>query len=362
VVTAHAHRLVHSGRLATVRGWLEAVPDSTIRDHPSLAAVAAWVWGLDGSSARATAALLTAERTGDDRPPEGCVSLGSAALTARAALAPRGVEQMLVDAQEAFELEPAGSPWRPVAAVLLGCARRLNGLDPEAVWPLELAAETGRDVQPWAAQLALAQRALVAADAGDWEVAASCSKAAAAELAAHRPAAENPATVAVHAAAARVAQRRGDDAAARAEVHSAQVHPDRPLPAFPWLNAQNDLVLAQVQLDLGDPDGARLRLDAARRQLVQLPTQGVLRARLEDLATAWARAGTDVRARVRPALSPAERTVLDLLRTHLTLAEIAEELHVSRNTVKSQVASLYRKLDASSRGEALRQARAVGLG
>jgi LuxR family maltose regulon positive regulatory protein len=63
-----------------------------------------------------------------------------------------------------------------------------------------------------------------------------------------------------------------------------------------------------------------------------------------------------------PALSRAEVTVLGLLGTHLRLGEIADELHVKRNTVKSQVASLYRKLDASSRSEALRRARQLGLG
>jgi LuxR family maltose regulon positive regulatory protein len=128
------------------------------------------------------------------------------------------------------------------------------------------------------------------------------------------------------------------------------------------LSAQTGLVLGQVQLGLDDPDGARHWIEEVRRLLVRLPTPGVLRSRLEELATLWAVAGTVVRVDGLPTLSPAERAVLQLLRTHLTLGEIAEELHVSRNTVKSQVASLYRKLDASSRREALRRARAVGLG
>lgn len=53
-------------------------------------------------------------------------------------------------------------------------------------------------------------------------------------------------------------------------------------------------------------------------------------------------------------LSGAERRVLQYLRTHLTLAEIASRLYVSRNTVKSQAISTYRKLGVSSRGEAVR--------
>ena len=53
-------------------------------------------------------------------------------------------------------------------------------------------------------------------------------------------------------------------------------------------------------------------------------------------------------------LSTAERRVLQYLRSHLTLAEIGSRLFVSRNTVKSQAISIYRKLGVSSRGEAVR--------
>ena len=55
-------------------------------------------------------------------------------------------------------------------------------------------------------------------------------------------------------------------------------------------------------------------------------------------------------------LSAAERRVLHYLRTHLTLAEIASRLYVSRNTVKSQAISIYRKLGVSSRSGAVQMA------
>ena len=60
-------------------------------------------------------------------------------------------------------------------------------------------------------------------------------------------------------------------------------------------------------------------------------------------------------------LSPAELRVLPYLQTHLTFREIAERLYVSRNTVSSQVTSIYRKLGVSSRTDAVDQATAVGL-
>jgi LuxR family maltose regulon positive regulatory protein len=60
-------------------------------------------------------------------------------------------------------------------------------------------------------------------------------------------------------------------------------------------------------------------------------------------------------------LTRAELRVLALLPTHLSLAQIGDELVISRNTVKSQVAAIYRKLDAVNRGDAVRRAREAGL-
>ena len=61
------------------------------------------------------------------------------------------------------------------------------------------------------------------------------------------------------------------------------------------------------------------------------------------------------------ALTAAEVRVLQLLPTHLSLGEIAEELHVSRNTIKTQVAATYRKLQAATRADAVRRGHELGL-
>ena len=60
-------------------------------------------------------------------------------------------------------------------------------------------------------------------------------------------------------------------------------------------------------------------------------------------------------------LTAAELRLLPLLTTHLSFKEIAERLSVSRNTIKTQAISTYRKLGASSRGEAIEHAAALGL-
>jgi LuxR family maltose regulon positive regulatory protein len=61
------------------------------------------------------------------------------------------------------------------------------------------------------------------------------------------------------------------------------------------------------------------------------------------------------------ALSVAERRVLRLLPTNMSLGDIASQLYISRNTVKTHVASIYRKTGATKRVEAVEFARTTRL-
>lgn len=60
-------------------------------------------------------------------------------------------------------------------------------------------------------------------------------------------------------------------------------------------------------------------------------------------------------------LSQAEARVLSFLQTSLSAPEIARELYVSVNTVRTHTRYLYDKLGAHRRLEAIDRARAVGL-
>jgi LuxR family transcriptional regulator, maltose regulon positive regulatory protein len=60
-------------------------------------------------------------------------------------------------------------------------------------------------------------------------------------------------------------------------------------------------------------------------------------------------------------LSGSEIRVLRYLPTHLNAPEIARELYISPNTVKTHVRNLYAKLGTHSRAEAVERARALGL-
>ena len=52
---------------------------------------------------------------------------------------------------------------------------------------------------------------------------------------------------------------------------------------------------------------------------------------------------------------------MPLLATHLTFRELGQRLYVSQHTVKTQALSIYRKVGASSRSQAVRRVQEIGL-
>jgi LuxR family transcriptional regulator of spore coat protein len=62
-----------------------------------------------------------------------------------------------------------------------------------------------------------------------------------------------------------------------------------------------------------------------------------------------------------PGLTRREQVVLSNLSEDVTLEQIATRLFVTRNTVKSQVRSVYRKLGVSTRADAVAWAREAGF-
>ena len=89
---------------------------------------------------------------------------------------------------------------------------------------------------------------------------------------------------------------------------------------------------------------------------------GAFLAAIQDLLS-----GRDVRsARRRTEASPVELSdtelrVLRYLPSNLTAAEIASELYLSVNTIKTHMRSIYAKVDAHSRSQAVEYARDLGL-
>ncbi|OLT52288.1 LuxR C-terminal-related transcriptional regulator [Cellulosimicrobium sp. CUA-896] len=205
--------------------------------------------------------------------------------------------------------------------------------------------------------LSEAELAVVAIGEGRWPTAAEHAGAAVRAVETHHMEGYGTTGLAL-AAAARVALHRGEAAAAerllargmRARVQCTYV--------LPFLALRTRLQLAHAFTTLGDRTTAMHLLREMDEIQRRRPRVGLLadeiaafRERLEGVATAPG----------APPLTPAELRLLPYLQTHLTMAEIGRRLYVSRNTVSSQVASIYRKLGAGSRSGAVERAVALGL-
>jgi LuxR family maltose regulon positive regulatory protein len=140
-------------------------------------------------------------------------------------------------------------------------------------------------------------------------------------------------------------------------------------------NEDQALSALERALALGEPEGyVRTFIDEGpqmgqllRRAVVQgisVDYAGRLLGALEEEATVAATPpaiSEGARPPLVEPLSPRETEVLRLLTTHLSHAEMAEELVVSVNTVRSHIKSIYGKLDVHSRMEAVKRARKLGL-
>ena len=129
--------------------------------------------------------------------------------------------------------------------------------------------------------------------------------------------------------------------------------------AMPQLAVQARIELTRVHLALADVAGARTLMREIDELLKRRPDLGTLVGQAQVLRTSCQRST----ARGSPGVVPdgAELRVLPMLATHLSFPEIGADLFLSPNTVKSQAISIYRKLGASSRSQAVARSRELGL-
>jgi LuxR family maltose regulon positive regulatory protein len=291
-------------------------------------------------------------------PGWGPASIEPAVALLRAVVARDGVARMAEDAARASRLEPEGSPWRTVGRYLEGVARVLLGERREARGLLEEGARRAGALMPSVRAQCLARLALMAGDEGDWDRAAGL--AARARGVVDEYGLEGYASLAsLHAISALALARARGIEAPRADALRARRLLERVVDIAPWLAVETRLVLAQVDLLVGDAAAARAAVLQAGRMLPEGEDAPGLLERLELVRRTAS--GARSRAPEAASLTTAEIRVLQFLPTNLSFREIAGRLYVSRFTVKSQALSVYRKLSVSSRTEAVERARALGL-
>ena len=349
-------------RTATLQRWFGWLEDQDgIEGHPMLAVQAASVSLMTGRPAEAErwADVVDRWQFGDGIRPDDPAAEAWAALL-RASLCRRGVEQMRADADEAVRRCAEEGLMVPAAALLQGIARILCGDRDGGDASLETAVrgtkETGAHEN---LAFALGERSLVAMTRGEWSRAGALAAQAGSVLV-RAGIEDSHAMPLLCAAQARVAQHRGDVPAVRRELVTAQRLRHLLTYALPHLAVQARIELARVHLALADLAGARTLMGEIDELLRRRPDLGTLVGESEALRAQLSRQrGADSPG--PSALTAAELRVLPLLASHLPAAEIAAELFVSVHTIKSQQASLYRKLGTSSRSQAVARARQLGL-
>jgi LuxR family maltose regulon positive regulatory protein len=167
-------------------------------------------------------------------------------------------------------------------------------------------------------------------------------------------------TVLACAVQARTAMHRGDVPAARRQLVSAQRLRPGLTYAIPHLAVQARIELARVHLALTDIAGARTLMREIDDVLNRRPDLGTL---VDQAQALRAQLSADLALSIPgpSSLTGAELRVLPMLTTHLSLPEIGAELSLSPHTVKSQAISIYRKLGACSRSQAVARSRELGL-
>jgi LuxR family maltose regulon positive regulatory protein len=345
-------------RITTVERWLQWLEDrSGMERHPMVAVLALFLATQMGRSAEVErwAGLVDRWPYRDAAQPGDRYAAAWAVLL-QAILCRRGVEQMRADADEAARrfaeehiVESAPALFQGLARVLSG---DLEGGDAFFQTVLSVGEETNT---PETVAVALGERSLLAMARGEWSRAEILAEQAGAIL--RRAKFEGVLACAVQ---ARTAVHRGDIPAARQHLVNAQRVRPTLTHAIPHLAVQARIELARAHLGLADITGARTLMREIDEVLRRRPALGNLVGEAQALRAQLA----SERGSIIPgasALTAAELRVLPMLATHLSFPEIGAEMFLSPNTIKSQAMSIYRKLEASSRSQAVARSRELGL-
>ena len=376
LLLVHAPALYASGRIESVSRWLTWFAQrELVEDYPALAVLGGILFSTSerlGDMERWAAAAeypfntpvgardgVVADRGAPDRLlPDGSTLEGWRAVL-RMVISRQGVEGALRDAKIADQYLSERSGLRPAALAFEALAEFASGNDERAdavaAHCIALALDT---IRMPAATIVSALRGVIAADRGDW-IGADEHSANATQYVESWALDDYAESAFAHVLAARVALHHDEDVTARERMlRVARLRPlltyGRPLISVPTL-----LEAARVYAEMGDTAGAREVIRQCRDVLRLRPDVGVLpdrldavERRLETMRTGSVGASS---------LTAAELRLVPYLPTHLTFAEIAQRLHVSRNTAKTQAISIYQKVGVSSRSAAVEQLTGFGL-
>ena len=354
----------YDGRMETLDGWLRMVQRGRSEALPRARREGAWLRALTGRSAEAERWLALAEGATSTIP----LSDGSATIEPWVAVLragddagrPRAGRCRRRSGGRASSLR--GAPWRPAALTLRGTAHVRARRRRERRSPISAAdgrARLGQATQP--VTVAHAQLALLAAQARSLERGRGAGVGAAEGWSRTR------ASAITRPALSSTWRRRASRCTRGARRMPVQrmtgAHRLRPLLDYgPSVADRAGRARARLARTWRSPNPARpARFSARPSEVLERPSDmGILVEDARELHDrVAATSGPD--GAWAMSLTGAELRLLPYLATHLTFPEIASRLFISRNTVKSQAVSIYRKLGVSSRNDAIERAVEVGL-
>jgi LuxR family maltose regulon positive regulatory protein len=359
LVCSITRRYLSRGRLETLGRWLGWFDDEMMLVYPPLAVSAGWYHALAGDAEPLPWLRMAETGSFEGQMPDGSPSFEVAVALLRAALCLEGPERMDTDVALAAGLGTPGNEWSVMHHLVAAEAALLLGDTDRARATLNEAVEFARPAQASGHVMVMSELAAIAADAGAWDEADRWIG-----LAGSTATSEGLGDIILQplmfAVSALVLAHRGEPGLAREALIEAQKLRATSSFAMPSFSIRGRLMMARAYLALSDVQGARTVLAEARQFQAHRPNIGALADALDEVDDAVRRV-RDAGVSGPGSLSVAELRVLALLPTHLSFPQIGERLFVSRNTVKTQAMSIYSKLGATSRSEAIERSAALGL-
>jgi LuxR family maltose regulon positive regulatory protein len=361
LISTHWLPFTNVGQRATVARWLEALPRDHILSNGRLCLLRARTASVVGDLDEILQWLDLAEKAPRENPnTDQRLADQSTALRATAW---EQLGDMRETRQVAARLAPfdGSSFWHSLAASNMGAAAHWLDDNAEAVELFDTALALNRDRIAMLSVFVLGQLALLAADGGDWR-ACAVQIDAGFDLVRTCGLEEYWQCCLAHVARGRLLHHDRRLSQARSELERAAALARR---GVGLVELAYVLVTLGEQLrEMGDRREARKLVLEARDLLSSAPEPGTLVPRLVAQAESRLRLvlhPSGAGSIVTDELTAREQAVLHLLPSGLSATEIGRELGISRDTIKTHTKSIYRKLGASSRRDAVARAHELEL-
>ena len=363
LLVAHHLEFIWGGRIRQFLGWVRSLPSELLVAYPVLPAAGAFAVAiLARPEVEVQQLLAVAERARRERPRLWVPYVEAVVEVTRAALIESGdVGAAVEHARRAVAAAQAGADALSVG-VLASLSHALffaGDLDEaERVAKRSVERPDAPDV-PDGYVASLGLLSLIDGERGRFESAEAWARQAI-SFAGTRFQADSWVASLAHLGLALACAATGRLAEAEREALRGEQLRRSPQPTIGHTHAL--LVLAQVRVARSRLKSAAGDLERAQRAIAEFRDPGQLPDIAAGLARrlASARGSAGNRATVEEP-SPAELAVLRGLAAGLSRRDIGAQLYISLNTVKTHTRELYRKLDATTRSEAIERAAALGL-